>query len=459
MISKSTERLGTAPLGRLLLSLSLPGMASMATMALYNIIDTFWLAKLGHEAIAALTVVLPFHILVIAISVGSGIGINALVSRRFGERDIEVINRIAGQVFPITVFFGTIFIVAAVFFTRQILTVTGATADIMEFATQYLVIISFGTPFILFSISSNNLLRGSGDAIRPMVFMIAASVLNIILDPFLIFGIGPFPEMGVRGAALATVISQGLGAGLSFIYIVLTRRSAYTLRPHHIQPNWSIIKDIYRVGLPAVVMDISESFIFAMYNNALSVYGSMALAAGGLAMRIIDLLLMPIFGAAGGLLPIVGYSLGARLWRRLWRAVTMASVSLALIMAVATVVMGITAPFIIGLFTQDPQLLAVGVPAMRIVLSSLAIVGPAVLFVTTFQGLSKGKEALILSLVRQFVFFVPILLVLPRLLGLTGVWLALPLSDFLGFIVTGTWLLREYHTQRRSSLWLESPMS
>ena len=459
MLSKSTERLGTAPLGRLLLSLSLPGMASMATMALYNIIDTFWVAKLGHEAIAALTVVLPYHILIIAISVGSGIGINALVSRRFGERDTEATNRIAGQVFPIAAFFGLIFIVAAVFFTRQILTVTGATADIMEFASQYLVIISFGTPFILFSISTSNLLRGSGDAIRPMIFMITASVINIILDPFLIFGIGPFPELDVRGAALATVISQGIGAGFSFIYIVLTRHSAYRLEPHHLQPDWPIIKDIYRVGLPAVVMNISESLVFALYNNALSVYGSIVLAAGGLSMRIIDLVVMPIFGASGGLLPVIGYSLGARLWRRLWRAVAMVSVSLALVMAVATILLEITAPFIVGLFTQDPQLIEAAVPAMRILLSSITILGPVVLFVTTFQGLSKGREALVLSLMRQLVFFVPILFALPRLLGLTGVWLALPLSDFLGFIVAGAWLLREYHIQQSSSLWLEAPMS
>ena len=459
MLSKDTERLGTAPLGRLLLSLSLPGMASMTTMALYNIIDTFWVAKLGHEAIAALTIVLPYHLLVIAISVGSGIGINALVSRRFGERDIEVTNRIAGQVFPISVFFGLIFIVAAVFLTRQILTADGATADIMQFATQYLVIISFGAPFIIFSISTNNLLRGSGDAFRPMIFMIAASVVNIILDPLLIFGIGPFPEMGVRGAAFATVISQGLGAGLSFSYIVFTRRSAYRLRLHHLRPDWLIIKDIYRVGLPAVVMEFSESLVFAIYNNTLSRYGSIALAAGGLSMRITDLMLMPIFGASGGLLPIIGYSLGAHLWGRLWRVVAIASVSLFSIMAVATVAMEITAPLIVGLFTRDWQLVAIAVPAMRIILSSLAIMGSAVLFITTFQGLAKGREALVLSLVRQLVFFVPILLVLPRLLGLTGVWLALPLSDFFGFIVAGAWLLREYRIQRSSSLWLEAPMS
>jgi len=431
-------------------------MASMATMALYNIIDAFWVAKLGHEAIAALTVVMPFHGLVISISIGSGIGINALVSRRFGEREIEATNRIAGQVFSIAAFFGLIFILMAVFFAREILITIGATADIMGFATQYLLIISFGAPFICFSISTNNLLRGSGDALRPMIFMIVASVINMILDPFLIFGIGPFPEMGVRGAALATVASQGLGAGLSFTYIVLLRRSAYRIKSHHLWPDWQIIKDIYRVGFPAVVMELSESVVFTLYNRALSVYGSIALAAGGISIRIIDLIVMPIFGASGGLLPIVGYSLGARLWRRLWRAVIIASGSLALIMAVATVVMEITAPNIVGLFSQDPQMVDIAVPAMRILLSSIVIFGPGVLFVTTFQGLSKGKEALVLSLVRQFVFFVPILFVLPHFFGLTGVWLALPLSDFFGFIVAGAWLLREYRIQRHSDLWLES---
>jgi len=455
MLSKNTERLGTAPLGRLLLSLSLPGMVSMATMAFYNITDTFWVAWLGHEAIAALTIVLPYHLLVIAIGIGSGVGINALASRRFGERNTEATNRIAGQVFPITAFFGLIFIAAVVLFNRQILTAAGATADIMEFATQYLVIISFGTPFLVFSISTNNLLRGSGDALRPMLFMVTASVVNIILDPLMIFGIGPFPEMGVRGAALATVISQGLGAGLSFIYIIIVRRSAYNIKLHHIHPDWPILKGIYHVGLPAMVMEISESIVFAIFNYVLSRYGSLTLAAGGLALRITDLVFMPIFGASEGLLPIIGYSLGAHLWRRLWRAVMTASVSLALIMAVATAAVEITTPLIVGLFTRDPQLVAVAVPAIRIILSSLAVIGPAILFVTTFQGLSKGREALVLSLVRQFVFFIPILLILPRFLGLTGVWLSLPVSDALGFIVSGAWLLREYRQQQRGQ-WLEA---
>jgi len=424
----------------------------MITMALYNIIDTFWVARLGYQAIAALTIVLPYHILVIAIGVGTGIGISALTSRRFGEGNIEAINHVAGQIFPLTVFFGAIFLLSAVFLTRPILTVCGATPDIMGYATQYLVIIGFGTPFVVFSIMASELLRGSGDAIRPMIFMITASIINIILDPFLIFGLGPFPEMGIGGAALATVIAQLLSAGLCFLYIV-AHKSAYRIKLPHLRPSLPILHDIYRVGFPSMVMEITESIVFAMFNNVLSGFGSLAIAAGGLVIRIADLAFMPMFGVSQGLLPIVGFNFGARLWDRLWGAFRLASGGLAALMAIALVVLEIFAPEIIGIFSDDPELMAIAVPAMRITMAALVFVGPSILCVTTFQGLSKGKDALFLSLVRQFIFFVPLLLFLPRVLGISGVWISLPISDILAFLVAGLWLFREYKLQQRTGVW------
>lgn len=448
--------MGDAPLGRLLLSLSLPGMVSMITLALYNIIDTFWVAQLGHEAIAALTIVLPFHILIIAIGVGTGIGINALTSRRFGERNIEATNHVAGQIFLLSGFLGGIFLVTAVFFPHPVLTILGATPDIMDYGTQYLVIIGFGIPPLLFSIMANNLLRGSGDALRPMIFMVTASVINIILDPFLIFGIGPFPEMGVRGAALATVISQLLAAGLGFYYIV-ARKSAYRLELRHLRPSLPVIRDIYRVGFPSMMLELGESVVFVLFNNVLSTFGSLTIAAAGIGFRIVDLAWMPIFGASQGLLPIVGFNFGARLWNRLWRAVKLASGGLALFLVLPLVALEIFAPQLIGIFSNDPELLAIGVPAMRIMLSTLLIVGPSILFITTFQGLSKGKDALFLSLVRQFIFFVPLLFLLSRMWGIYGVWLSLPISDFLAFLVSGLWLFREYKRQQRTGEWSNIP--
>jgi len=450
-LKETTKRLGDAPLGKLLLSLSLPGIASMITMALYNIIDTFWVARLGYRAIAALTIVMPYHILIIAFGAGTGIGVSALTSRRFGEGNAEATNHVAGQIFPLAVLLGSVFLAAALFFSHTILTICGATPDIMDYATQYLVIISFGAPFLIFSISANNLLRGSGDAIRPMIFMIIATVINIILDPLMIFGIGPFPEMGVRGAALATTISQACAAGLNFYYIV-AHKSIYRIKLAQIRLNLPILRDIYRVGFPAMIMETTESITFALFNYVISAFGSLAIAAAGLAIRIGDLAFMPMFGVAQGLLPIVGFNFGAKLWDRVWRAVKLACIGLALTMGAATVVLEIFTPQAVGIFSDDPELMALAVPAMRITLSSLVIVGPTILFNTAFQGLSRGKEALALSLIRQFLFFVPLLLLLPRIWGINGVWLTWPSSDVLAFIVAGLWLFREYKLQQQKNL-------
>jgi len=432
-------------------------MASMISIALYNIIDTFWVARLGHEAIAALAIVLPYHILIIAIGVGTGIGVNSLVSRRFGEGNVEATNPVAGQIFSISGFFGIIFLVAAVLFPHTILTICGATPDIMDYAMQYLTIIGFGFPFLFFTLITNNLLRGSGDAVRPMIFMLTAIVTNIILDPFMIFGIGPFPEMGVRGAALATVIAQLLGAGLSFWYII-ARKSAYRIKLPHISPSLPILHDIYRVGFPSMIIEITESLCFVLFNNVLASFGSLAIAAAGIGFRIADLAFMFIIGVAHGLLPIVGFNFGARIWKRLWGAVRLASGGIMLLMGVATVVLEIFAPQLIGIFSDDLELMAIAVPAMRIILSSLVIAGPAILFITTFQGLSKGKEVMILSLARQLIFFVPALFLLPRILGINGVWLSVPVSDTLGFLVSGVWLFREYKLQRRTGVWSDIPV-
>ncbi len=445
-LKETTERLGYAPLWRLILSLSLPGMASLVTMALYNLVDTFWVAKLGYQAIAALTIVLPYQILPIAIGVGTGIGVSSLASRRFGERNIEATNKVAGQIFPLAGFFGAIFLAAAVFFAEPILTICGATPDIMDFATQYLTTIGWGIPLFLFMMLAGSLLRGSGDAIRPMAFMITATVINIILDPFLIFGYGPFPELGVRGAALATVIAQLIGAGLAFAYII-ARKSAYRIKLPHLRPNLPILRDIYRVGFPSMIIEVMGSVIFALVNSVLSGFGSLALAAVGIMIRIMDLAFMPMFGVSEGLLPIVGFNFGAHLWKRLWQAVKLASGGLMLFMGVATVLMEIFAPNLIRVFNDDPELLAIAVPAMRIGLSTLVIVGPTILSVTTFQGLGKGREALFLSLIRDLVFFVPLLFIFSGFCGLTGVWLTFPVTDTLAFIVAVLWLFREYRRQ------------
>ena len=451
-----TERLGYAPLGNLLLRLSLPSIAATVTLSLYNIVDTFWVAKLGHGAIAALTIVFPYQILFVAMGIGSGIGVAALVSRRFGEKNPEDTNRVAGQIFFLAAFWGFLFMTAAALFTEGILTTFGATPDIIGYGIQYLGIVAFGAPQIIFAMLASSLIRGSGDAVKPMIIMITASVVNIILDPLMILGLGPFPEMGVSGAALATVIAQSFGAAIA-LYFLLARRTAYRIKIASLKPNISILKDIYRVGAPSTILQVTESLSFILFNTVVSSFGSVSIAAVGLVVRIADLAFMPVFGLSDGLLPIVGFNFGAGYLKRLWKAVKLASVSIMTLLGIGTLFIEFFAPQIVGIFSSDAELLAVTVPAIRIMLAAMLLMGPSVMFITTFQGLSNGTMALVLSLVRQFIFFIPLLYLLRYLLGLNGVWLSLPASDVLSFSVAFLVIYRQYRKHRRGDRWLDGP--
>jgi putative MATE family efflux protein len=442
-----TERLGTAPLGRLLVALSLPGIASTITISLYNIVDTIWVARLGYEAIAALTIVFPYQILVYALGGGTGIGIGALVSRRFGENNVNAANRVAGQIYFISAFWGLLFMMAAMLFSESILRAIGATPDIMEYSRQYMVITAFGAPLIILDIVTGSLIRGSGDAVKPMVIMISACVVNIILDPLMILGLGPFPAMGVRGAAWATVIAQTCGVLLGFFYF-FTRRTAFHIKATHLRPDLHILHDIYRVGAPSAILQVTESLAFMLFNIVVSSFGSITIAAVGIVMRVSDVAFMPVLGVSQGLLPIVGFCFGARIFKRLWRSVKLASLGIMALLAVITVLLEIFTPQIIGIFSKDAGFVSVTVPAMRIMLCSMVLMGPGIMFITAFQGLSRGRTALVLSLIRQFIVFVPLLYLFRFLFGLTGVWWSLPVSDTLGFIVSLGFIFREYRKHR-----------
>jgi putative MATE family efflux protein len=442
-MQEHTKRLGSAPIGRLLLSLSIPGIVAAVTMSLYNFVDTVWVARLGYEAIAALTIVFPYQILLFTIGNGTGIGLGALVSRQFGEKKLEATNHAAGQIFFLSAVWGIIFILVTHFFADGLLVLIGATPDIIEYCRDYLIIISYGAPLIIYIQISSSLIRGSGDAVKPMIITISACVINIILDPFMIFGIGPFPEMGIRGAAWATVLAQGCGTLLSLYYLIF-RRTSFRIKLGYLIPDLRILRDIYRIGASAMILQVTESLVFILLNTVVSIYGSIHLAALGIALRIADLAFMPIFGLSSGLLPIVGYNFGSKDFKRMWHAVKLASFSITVLLLIATLIINLFAPQIIGIFSADEALLAAAIPVIRILLSTLFLVGPTIIFITGFQGMSRGLLSLILSLVRQILFFIPLLYLFSYLFGITGVWAAMPVSDALGFAVVLVFVLREY---------------
>ena len=456
-LHKTTERLGTDPLGKLLIRLSLPSIISMVAVSLYSLVNTIWVAKLGYRSVAAITVTMPLFIFMVAVGIGTGIGINALSSRKFGERDVEAPNRVTGQAFFLAIAIGLLMALVTNLFPRQILRLCGSTPDILDLGEGYIRILGLGMPSFLFNLISRNVYHASGDTFRPMIFNVLSQVLNAVLDPFLIFGLWIFPELGVTGAAVASVTASLIGSLYSLWYI-LSGHSTYRIKWRHCLPDFKIIKEIYRVGLPAFFMDGTESIIFALLNHVAAGFGTVALAAVGIALRIADLAFMPIVGVANGLMPIVGFSLGAKLWQRLWGAVKRTAVGLTLFMVLCTILLEIFTPQIVRLFNTDPELVAIAVPGLRIFCAALVLVGPTIVSITTFQGLSRGTTAWLLSLTRQLFFFVPALYILSHFMGLNGVWLTMPVSDTLGSVVAISWLLREYWKQKKSGLWTQSPV-
>ena len=206
-----------------------------------------------------------------------------------------------------------------------------------------------------------------------------------------------------------------------------------------------------------MLTEVTESICFILLNNVLAGYGSMAIAAIGIIIRIVDFAFMPIIGVAEALLPIIGFNYGARIWKRMWGSLKLAGTWLVVLLGVAIIVMEILAPQLVGIFSQDEEMLDLAVTAMRIVIIGLPLIALSIIFVVTFQAMGKGRDVLLLSLARQFIFFIPMIYILPRFLGITGVWMAMPVSDVCGFLVTGFWLLREYRKQRKAGGWKDLP--
>ena len=243
------------------------------------------------------------------------------------------------------------------------------------------------------------------------------------------------------------LFSQTLGASLG-LYYFLAGKTAYRIRLTHLRPDMSILKNIYHVGAPTMISQLMESLVFMLFNKVVSSYGSLTIATIGIVMRISDFAFMPVMGVANGMLPIVGYSF-ARAYRRLWNTVKLASVGIMIFLTIVTVFMLVFAPQIVSIFSRDPALSTEAIPVMRIMLSAMVFVGPTIVFITAFQGLSKGTLALFLSLLRQFLIFIPLLFLFRYLFGLYGVWWSMPASDTLSFALTLVFILREYRKERR----------
>jgi putative MATE family efflux protein len=449
-MEKRTADLGVAPLGPLLLKLSLPAIAGMLVMALYNIIDTYWAGRLGTDAVAALTVVFPWQMIVGALGVSMGVGCSSLVSRRFGEGRGEMANRAAGQVILFAVAVGPALGLVAVLCSAPVVRLFGATPELMPFARNYLHALAPGVPFILFLMSSSGLYRGSGNTVFPTITVVTSAVLNALFAPLLILGYFGMPRLGVTGLGLATASSQVLASLMAMVYMG-TRHSGFHVRRRHLRPDGPVLKDIALVGAPAFAMQVVGATVVSLYNGILGRFGTVAIAAYGIDFRLMMLVMMPIFGTSQGLMPIVGFNYGARRYDRMWHAIRLAAGATALSGLVLGAALWLGAPHVTGLFTHDPELQRLAVLALHITVITLWLVGPQIMFVSSMQGMGHGPQAMLLAVTRQLVFLTPGLYVLSARFGIAGAFAAQPVADVLSFGVSAGFLwymVRRYKPDR-----------
>lgn len=430
---RKTAFLGTEPIGSLLLRLSLPAMVGMLVQASYNIVDAFFIGwGVGPMGLAGTAVAFPLHFFVMGLATMGGVGAASLVSRSLGAGDVERADRALGTLVTLALATGLSAAFLGRAFLPQLLALLGASGEILPPARTYIAIILLGIPFHVLGVGLNNVVRAEGNARVAMFTMLISAGANTVLDPLFIFGFG----WGIAGAAWATVISQALVVVWLGNY-VFSGRSALKLKAGHLVPREAIVRQIVSVGASEFARLTASGFTATVVVHSMGRFGSpLAVAAYGVISRVLSVFFMPMMGISQGLQPVLGYNYGAGLWGRAHRAVRLSATAASAISALGFLVLLLFPGQIFGIFTADPELRAIGARSLRTMTLGFAFVGFQTIGSTLFQALGKGAPALFLSMSRQVLFFLPLILVLPRLLGLVGVWLAFPAADVLSALVT-----------------------
>jgi len=434
--------LGTGPILPLLLKMSWPSMLAMLSMAIYNLMDTLWLARLSPQTIAAFTITFPIQMVFAAIGVGIGVGAGSYASRMFGAGELDKARRTAGQVIVLAVGSGLGLIAVTYAFPDAMLRLFGGSGETLVLAKRYLLLIVISSPGLLFMMMANNLFRAEGLPNLSMYAILFFTFLGAILDPLLIFGWGGFPALGIEGAALAAIIGQ-ISSGLLSLYFLFYRSTKYRLTWRDLIPDFAIIREIQQTGLPSILMNLVFSMVIIIYNNILSQYGHIALATLGICFRINGLVMMVLFGIGHGVMPMVGFNLGARLFDRLIKTVRTAAYCSGIFAAVSSLLIFIGADVIIAAFTDDQDLIGTAVPALRIFISTLLLAGPSIVWINLFIGLGKGVTSMILLFIRDALFLIPLMYLFSSWLGRDGVWMAQPVATALAFFIILGWSGKE----------------
>ena len=441
------NKMGILPIRPLLLSMAWPAILSMTISALYNIVDSIFVAKLSEDALTAVSIVNPIQMLIIALSVGSGVGINSLIARRLGAHRQEEADQAASTGLRIGVFNYLVFLLIGACFTG--IFVSGYAEKGSEIYTQaviYMQIVCIGSFFLNMQVVFEKILQSTGNMIAPMICSLTGAVINIILDPILIFGLLGAPRLEVAGAAIATITGQLFGM-LVGAFIIFKGEHLVSIQVRGFKFNWEIVADIYKVGLPSIVMQSIGSMMIIFYNMILVVYSTTAVAVLGVYFKIQSFVFMPVFGLNQGAMPIMGYNYGAAKKDRLMQTYKEALKIALLVMALGLLLFQALPKQLLLMFDASTDMLAIGIPALRIISLCFLPAAFGIITGTLFQGTGHGVYSLLCSVIRQLIGILPLAFILIRIGGVTLSWASFPLAELLGLAYSALMLQRLYKNE------------
>lgn len=422
------NKMGTMPINKLLISMSLPMMISMLVQALYNVVDSIFVSQISENALTAVSLAFPVQNFMIAVGVGTGVGINALLSRSLGEKKFEQANKIANNGVFLAVLSYIAFLILGIIFSRRFFQWQTDIKDIVDGGYSYLIIVTTCSFGMYGQIVFEKLMQSTGKTIFSMTTQLTGAIVNIVLDPILIFGLFGFPKLGISGAAIATVIGQICGMSLG-IYLNTTKNKEIKVEVKNFRPSLRTIKEIYAVGIPSIIMASIGSVMTFGLNKILLVFSSTATAVFGVYFKLQSFIFMPVFGINNGMVPIIAYNYGARNKDRLMKTVKISIMYGISIMLIGLVIFQVFPKELLSLFNASDKMISIGVPALRTISISFLFAGYCIVVSSMFQALGNGVMSMIVSLVRQLIVLLPVAYLLSKSGNLNMVWWAYPIAE------------------------------
>ena len=434
------NKLLTGPVAAVLIQLALPIMAGMFLQTAFNLVDTWFVSRLGQDAIAAVSMNIPLFFIVLAMGSAVAVGTSSLVAQAVGAGDISKAGKIASQAVTLAVVIGVVSGTIGTIAARPLLILMGAEGVALEYAVEYTRIILAGNPIFFLYMALDGVLRGEGDMKTSMAILAAATIVNILLDPIFIFGLGPVPALGVGGAALATMLARGLGL-LVLLGHFSAGRSSIVFRLVSWQWDVATIMGIFRIGIPTAISQAMLSLTMFVYNLLANQFGAHVVAALGLGFRIDSLAFMPGMAVAIATVTMVGQNYGARHYHRVYSAYRTALLLVLVSMGGAGLIIYFLPNFFVGIFTQEGPVVEQAISYLRIIPLFYGFLGMGIVTASAFQGLGRGLPALVVNMFRLGLVGIPVAVLLTRVFdsGPVGIWWALALSDFSFAIVGIIW--------------------